>query len=430
MPRPSRRSRPVDEARSPSRSFRLVCPPEAVPTVEALLTAQGFVFEPEPFSPWCRRLLGEPGPLGASLAAFFGLIHIQDRSSMLPPLLLAPPTGASVLDMCAAPGGKTGFLAQLVGPSGFVLANEPSPDRLATLRQTLGRENLAQVATIARTDLAPVLPEAAFDHILLDPPCSGWGTLDKHPQAAKIWRGDKVGALLALQRTLLATAARLLAPGGRLLYSTCTTNTAENEDQTRFALDSLPLRPLPLPPPPGFVFEPSRRDDVTGILRVDSAASAAQGFYMALFQKDGAPEAPATPTGDFPGTPVPEAALAAAGCDPAGLPPGGAIRAFGANVFLLPRQTAGLPPGLRFQGYPLGTFAAGRFRPQARCRLLLGAGAERAGLNATTLSRIEALLSGQSLPAEDLPARPGLFWQGLPLCHLTRKGARILWSDR
>jgi len=286
MPRPSRDSRPADEARPPGRSFRLVCPPDAIPAVEALLAAQGFPFEPEPFSPWCRRLTGEPGPLGGSLAAFFGLIHIQDRSSMLPPLLLDPPPGASVLDMCAAPGGKTGFLAQLVGPTGFVLANEPSKDRLTTLRQTLLRENLAQVATIARTDLAPVLPEAAFDHILLDPPCSGWGTLDKHPQAARIWRGDKVGTLLALQRTLLATAARLLAPGGRLLYSTCTTNAAENEDQTRFALDHLPLRSLPLAPPPGFVFEPSRRDDLAGILRVDSNASAAQGFYMALFQKE------------------------------------------------------------------------------------------------------------------------------------------------
>jgi len=431
MPRPSRDSRPADEARPPGRSFRLVCPPDAIPAVEALLAAQGFPFEPEPFSPWCRRLTGEPGPLGGSLAAFFGLIHIQDRSSMLPPLLLDPPPGASVLDMCAAPGGKTGFLAQLVGPTGFVLANEPSKDRLTTLRQTLLRENLAQVATIARTDLAPVLPEAAFDHILLDPPCSGWGTLDKHPQAARIWRGDKVGTLLALQRTLLATAARLLAPGGRLLYSTCTTNVAENEDQTRFALDHLPLRSLPLAPPPGFVFEPSRRDDLAGILRVDSNASAAQGFYMALFQKEGrADPSPATTSGTFPGTPVSEATLRAGDGDPAGLPPGAAVRAFGANVFLLPAQTAALPPGLRFQGFPLGTLTAGRFRPQARCRLLLGPYAPETGLNEPTLSRIEALLTGQSLPAGDLSARPGLFYCGLPLGYLTRKGARILWSDR
>ena len=111
------------------RSFRLVCPAHRIPRVEALLRAQGYAFEPEPFSPWCRRLCVEPRPLGASLAAFFGYIYIQDRSSMLPPLALAPSTGAAVLDMCASPGSKTGFLAQLVGTEGFVLGNEPSSAR-------------------------------------------------------------------------------------------------------------------------------------------------------------------------------------------------------------------------------------------------------------------------------------------------------------
>lgn len=430
MSRSVRSRRPDDNASATSgRSFRLVCAPADMVRVEALLAAQGFAAEPEPFSPWCRRLVREPVALGASLAAVFGYIHIQDRSSMLPPLLLAPPPGASVLDMCAAPGGKTGFLAQLVGPSGFVLANEPAPDRLATLRQTLFRENLAQTATLARTDLGPALPEGAFSHILLDPPCSGWGTLDKNPQAARIWRGDKVNPLVALQRTLLATAARLLAPGGRLLYSTCTTNVAENEDQTRFALDALPLRAVPLAPPPGFVFEAPHRGDVAGVLRVDGRASAAQGFYMALFEKIGGEAFPIDGDREPPGAPVPDALLAAAGCHPAGLPHG-AVRAFGENVFFLPAASAVIPAGTRFQGYPLGTLRAGRFRPHPRCRLLLPPWAPGAGLNEDALSRIEALLAGQSLPAGDLPPRPGLYVNGLPLCGLVRKGARVLWSDR
>ena len=103
------------------RSFRLVCNPGQIPSVEALLSAQGFVFEPEPFSPLARRLLQEPFPLGRSLAAFWGYVYIQDRSSMLPPLALAPGEGARVLDMCASPGSKTGLLAQLVGREGLVL---------------------------------------------------------------------------------------------------------------------------------------------------------------------------------------------------------------------------------------------------------------------------------------------------------------------
>ncbi|WP_428562521.1 MAG: RsmB/NOP family class I SAM-dependent RNA methyltransferase [Solidesulfovibrio sp. DCME] len=418
----------ADPAASSGRSFRLVCPPGERRAVEALLSQTGHAWVPEPFSPWCRRLTAEPVPLGTSLAARFGYLHIQDRSSMLPPLLLAPPAGARVLDMCAAPGGKTGFLAQLVGPTGFVLGNEPSPDRLATLRQTLLRENLANTATCAQVDLEPFFPEGFFSHILLDPPCSGWGTLDKNPQAAKIWVGGKVAPLVALQRKLLATAARLLAPGGRVLYSTCTTNVAENEDQTRFALDNLPLVAVPLAPPAGFVFEAPARGDVSGVLRVDSKASAAQGFYLALFEKTGG-QAGAPEDGELPGAPVPEAALVAAGCDPAGLPPG-MVRDFGGKAYFLHAGAAGLPPGLRYQGHALGTYKAGVFRPHARARLLLGPWREGAGLNEAALCRIEALLAGQSLAGTGLPARPGLYFQGLPLGFATRKGARILWSDR
>ena len=129
------------------RSFRLVCNPGQIPSVEALLSAQGFVFEPEPFSPLARRLLQEPFPLGRSLAAFWGYVYIQDRSSMLPPLALAPGEGARVLDMCASPGSKTGLLAQLVGREGLVLGNEPARPRLANLRRNLAALNLLQAVT-------------------------------------------------------------------------------------------------------------------------------------------------------------------------------------------------------------------------------------------------------------------------------------------
>ena len=142
-----------------ARSFRIVCKNTHTASVEALLRAQGYEFEAEPFSPLCRRLVAEPRPLGSSLAAFFGYIYIQDRSSMLPPLALAPAAGSAVLDMCASPGSKTGFLAQLVGRTGFVLGNEPSPSRLATLRANLHQCGFIHTGTCSYSgDALPLRP--------------------------------------------------------------------------------------------------------------------------------------------------------------------------------------------------------------------------------------------------------------------------------
>ena len=275
----------ANPSRPTGRSFRLVCPPEQMPQVESLLRAQGYEFEPEPFSPFCRRLLCEPRPLGSSLAAFFGYIYIQDRSSMLPPLALAPRQGEAVLDMCASPGSKTGFLGQLTGPEGFVLGNELSRARLATLRANLHACNLPHVGTCSYEGQALPLTPGTWDAIQLDPPCSGWGTVEKNPQVLKLWQGDKLKGLVGLQQLLLAHAARLLRPGGRVVFSTCTTNDDENEAQVRFAEEELGLVREHLTPFEGFVWE--QRPGGEGTLRVDGERSAAQGFYGPAAQARG-----------------------------------------------------------------------------------------------------------------------------------------------
>ena len=183
---------------APLRSFRITVPEPAQSGVAALLEEEGFRFEPEPFSACCRRLTAEPRPLGSSLAAFFGLIYIQDRSSMLPPLALAPEKGAAVLDMCASPGSKTGFLAQLVGPGGFVLANEVSHSRLFTLRQNLRVCNFLQAGTCSYEGQNIPLTPGSLRYIQLDPPCSGWGTAVKNPKVMALWHDDKVKPLIGL----------------------------------------------------------------------------------------------------------------------------------------------------------------------------------------------------------------------------------------
>ena len=152
---------------TPRRSFRFSCSPEEIPAAEEMLRLQGFVFEEDPFFAPARRLISGPKALGSSLAASFGLIYIQDRASMLPPIALNPPKGASVLDMCSSPGSKTSQLAWLVGPKGMVLGNEPSPVRLANLRRNMHVMGLSQVVTCCQSGEKLPLPDESWDWIPL-----------------------------------------------------------------------------------------------------------------------------------------------------------------------------------------------------------------------------------------------------------------------
>ncbi|WP_319471146.1 RsmB/NOP family class I SAM-dependent RNA methyltransferase [uncultured Pseudodesulfovibrio sp.] len=418
------------------RTFRLVCSEEEAPIVERLLKAQGFAFEPEPFYPLARRLTVEPFPLGESFAARFGRIYIQDRSSMLPPLMLAPPEGTSVLDMCSAPGSKTSLLSRLVGPRGFVFASEPSADRLGTLRANLRRTGSVNTATAKAKAQDLPFPDCSWDYIQLDPPCSGWGTVDKNPKVMELWSESKTGPLVALQRTLLEKAADMLTPGGVVLYSTCTTNIKENEEQVAWALEHLDLELEPLDEPEGFVFGEPLLSGMAGVLRV-AEDSAGQGFFLARFRKKGAgcanPEREVQER-SLPGTPLDFSRMAGTeGCALDGLPPG-EVYEFGGKAFFLHEEALErVPAGLRWQGHNIGKIS-GRgksavFRPSSMARVLLNRKSQDV-LDLEDLAPLEKLLSGQSLSFHPGKGPVGLFYEGLPLCWLSRKGRRLLMATK
>jgi len=160
-----------------------------------------------------------------------GLFVVQDESSQLAGLLLGAQPGERILDVCAAPGGKTAHMAQQMENRGELLAMDISKSKLSLLRETAERLGI----TIIRTQVSNLLdntslPEGLFDRILLDAPCSGLGVIQRNPEAK--WRlgVDDINRLSETQKKMLNNAIKALKPGGRFLYSTCSTSREENED--------------------------------------------------------------------------------------------------------------------------------------------------------------------------------------------------------
>lgn len=160
---------------------------------------------------------------------------VQDAASAIPARLLGAKAGGRVLDLCAAPGGKT---AQLIKAGYTVTALDSDANRMARLQDNLKRLNYEAETVVA--DAANFAPVSAFDGVLLDAPCSATGTFRRHPEV--IWHrsANDVAGRVRLQRALLANAFRCIEPDGVLVYCVCSLEPAEGEEQVDWALDSLP----------------------------------------------------------------------------------------------------------------------------------------------------------------------------------------------
>lgn len=167
---------------------------------------------------------------GKHLHYYLGLYYIQEPSAMLPAELLDVRSGHRVLDLCAAPGGKSTQLASKLQGRGLLVANDNAAERTKALAKNVER---AGATGIVVTNEEPARLADAFgaffDRVLVDAPCSGEGMFRKDEDMIREWERHSVERCSAMQRDILREAARLVAPGGKLLYSTCTFSPSENE---------------------------------------------------------------------------------------------------------------------------------------------------------------------------------------------------------
>ena len=158
-----------------------------------------------------------------------GLFFVQDEASQLVALLAGERPPSRVLDACASPGGKTTALAAAMEGSGLLVATDLRDRRIDLLRRTVAASGAANVH-IVQADVRKPLPfHTLFDCVLVDAPCSGLGTLRRDPDIRWRRREDDLPALAAAELTMLQRAADVVAPGGRLIYATCSSEPEENE---------------------------------------------------------------------------------------------------------------------------------------------------------------------------------------------------------
>jgi 16S rRNA (cytosine967-C5)-methyltransferase len=212
-----------------------------------------------------------------------GVVSVQDAGAQLAAKLLDVLPGMRVLDACAAPGGKTAHLLEST-PDLDLVAVDLDEDRVALIRQNL--ERLKRNAQVEIADIREPLAssERLFDRILVDAPCSSTGVIRRHPDIKLLRRASDIAAFTATQEKILRSTFRMLAPGGRLLYCTCSVLPAENEEVVgRLLADEPSARVAAMPP--AVALAPGALDRKLGIQLVPGSQAGTDGFYYACVEK-------------------------------------------------------------------------------------------------------------------------------------------------
>lgn len=279
---------PSEEAARGVTVNRLRCTPEEFARLAGLalkpspFCAEGFAVEEPDFKP------------GRHPYHHGGAFYSQEPSASAPAALLDVQPGMKVLDMCAAPGGKSSQLAAALQGQGLLVSNEYNAGRAEILRSNLERMGVAN-AVVLNSDtgaLAKAFP-AFFDRILVDAPCSGEGMFRKNEEACGEWSLENVEMCAERQDTILDSAQQMLRSGGLLVYSTCTFSPQENEGSINRFLDRFPdFTLVNVDMPEGFAagrpdWVPGGREELVRTMRLWPHKIRGEGHFLAVLKKEG-----------------------------------------------------------------------------------------------------------------------------------------------
>ena len=370
--------------------------------------AAAFTEGPVPWAPLGRYLKKDARP-GADIAHWAGAYYIQEASAMVSAAVLDAKPGERVLDLCAAPGGKSTQIAAAMGNRGALVSNDPEPARARALAGNLERMGAANAVVVnALPDrLAARWPET-FDAVLVDAPCSGEGMFRRDPDARNEWRPQSPAGCAARQREILDCAAEMLRPGGRLVYSTCTFNRPENELSMLSFLSRHPDFA-----PEDFALNgigPSR----DGMLRVFPHRVRGDGHFVAKLRKSGVVR------DDTPRRPAPDrdaaALLKRLEDEICPLPEwlaGMQLTRIGDRLLAAPADAPALN-GLKVVSPGLWLMRVGRshIEPEHPLAMALTGARRAAALDDAAAARY---LAGEALPVEGPRGWTWVTWRGMPL---------------
>lgn len=349
---------------------------------------------------------------------FAGLYYLQEPSAMTPANRLPIEPGERVLDVCAAPGGKATELGAKLQHQGVLVANDISSSRAKGLLKNLEVFGIGNVLVLSEEPgkLESYFDEY-FDKILIDAPCSGEGMFRKDKKMIKAWEEHGPAFFGKLQRSIITQAARMLKPGGMMLYSTCTFDAEENEGTIEYLLEQYPeFRILEMKQYEGFAegrpeFTKEQNPDMIKTVRIFPHKMKGEGHFLALLQKGNKEET----SKEFPPAKgvrkVPEELLEFFK-DVNWELDGSRLDIHGERVYYMPKDLPDLK-GIRFlrTGLLLGELKKKRFEPSQAFAMNLSSDEYQKILNLSVEDeRVQRYLKGETIDVDDLVSSKDKGW--------------------